>query len=211
MANDPHKNLTGSDLHEPKGVAAAAVDKIYVSDGAGSGAWQKLTASQLTGTGNPFGAQLLHVREEQANNTASGTITANSVWTTLVLNTSKTNEISGASLASNQVSLPAGSYYTEIDVPSSFTGASNMMYKLRLRNITDSTSLIISPTYNWTGGGTAGCAFPISVSGRFTLVGTKTIELQEWANAVLYVGSTNRSTGYSEIEVYADLKIWAVG
>ena len=40
MANLEHNALTGSDLHEPKGVAAASSNTVYVSDGAGSGAWQ---------------------------------------------------------------------------------------------------------------------------------------------------------------------------
>jgi hypothetical protein len=51
LANVAHKNLTGADLHEPKGADAAAANKVYVSNGAGSGTWQKLTASQLETTG----------------------------------------------------------------------------------------------------------------------------------------------------------------
>ncbi len=34
-----HANLTGADLHEPKGVASANSGEIYVADGATSGAW----------------------------------------------------------------------------------------------------------------------------------------------------------------------------
>ena len=34
-----HKDLTGSDLHEPKGAASASSGQVYVADGAGSGAW----------------------------------------------------------------------------------------------------------------------------------------------------------------------------
>lgn len=34
-----HKLITDPDIHEPKGVAAAAANKVYVSDGAGSGDW----------------------------------------------------------------------------------------------------------------------------------------------------------------------------
>jgi hypothetical protein len=34
-----HSALTGADLHEPKGVATAAVGEVYVADGLGSGAW----------------------------------------------------------------------------------------------------------------------------------------------------------------------------
>ena len=35
-----HSTLTGTDLHEPKGAAAATINQTYVSDGAGSGNWQ---------------------------------------------------------------------------------------------------------------------------------------------------------------------------
>ena len=37
-----HVNLTGAQLHEPKGVASATQGTYYVSDGAGSGAWETL-------------------------------------------------------------------------------------------------------------------------------------------------------------------------
>ena len=47
MANSGHETLTGSDLHEPKGVAAATVNKVYVSDGAGSGTYQQVAAAQI--------------------------------------------------------------------------------------------------------------------------------------------------------------------
>lgn len=42
-----HKDLTGTDLHESKGVAAAAANTLYVADGLGSGTWKKLTNSTL--------------------------------------------------------------------------------------------------------------------------------------------------------------------
>tara|TARA_R110000787_G_scaffold10406_6_gene35282 strand:- start:2857 stop:3321 length:465 start_codon:yes stop_codon:yes gene_type:complete len=34
-----HSTLTTTDLHEPKGVAAANADEIYVANGSASGAW----------------------------------------------------------------------------------------------------------------------------------------------------------------------------
>ena len=34
-----HNLITGSDLHEPKGVAAASNKTVYVANGSGSGAW----------------------------------------------------------------------------------------------------------------------------------------------------------------------------
>lgn len=42
MANVPHNQLTGADLHEPKGVATATVGQVYIADGAGSGDWTDL-------------------------------------------------------------------------------------------------------------------------------------------------------------------------
>lgn len=34
-----HKNLTGAQLHEPKGVAAAPNGSVYIANGSGSGVW----------------------------------------------------------------------------------------------------------------------------------------------------------------------------
>lgn len=40
-----HKDLTGDQLHEPKGADAAADGTVYVADGAGSGDWEDPTAT----------------------------------------------------------------------------------------------------------------------------------------------------------------------
>lgn len=45
-----HADLTGADLHEPKGADSASLDTVYVADGAGSGAWQKVEAAQIDTT-----------------------------------------------------------------------------------------------------------------------------------------------------------------
>lgn len=45
-----HKNLTGVDLHEPKGVASATSGSVYVADGVGSGVWQILSIPEGTFT-----------------------------------------------------------------------------------------------------------------------------------------------------------------
>jgi hypothetical protein len=52
MANVNHNTLTDPYLHEPKGVASAATGKVYVANGAGSGAWtakETLVGETLTG------------------------------------------------------------------------------------------------------------------------------------------------------------------
>lgn len=49
MANVAHASLTGASLHEPKGVASAAANTVYVADGAGSGAWEDISTSSVAG------------------------------------------------------------------------------------------------------------------------------------------------------------------
>lgn len=62
MANVSHASLTGANLHEPKGVASATSNKVYVSNGSGSGTWQKLSPPQLAGfTTNGAAGQVVTV------------------------------------------------------------------------------------------------------------------------------------------------------
>lgn len=42
MVNVAHSGLTAANLHEPKGVASATANQVYVADGAASGAWTTL-------------------------------------------------------------------------------------------------------------------------------------------------------------------------
>lgn len=48
MANVAHASLSGSNLHEPKGIGTAASGSVYIADGAGSGSW---TISEALTTG----------------------------------------------------------------------------------------------------------------------------------------------------------------
>lgn len=42
-----HHELTGADLHEPKGVESASANTVYAADGAGSGTWKKVNVSMI--------------------------------------------------------------------------------------------------------------------------------------------------------------------
>jgi hypothetical protein len=42
-----HVDIVDPEIHEPKGVASASVDTVYVADGAGSGTWQKVDEAVL--------------------------------------------------------------------------------------------------------------------------------------------------------------------
>lgn len=43
-----HKDLTGAELHEPKGVESALSGTVYVADGSGSGSWTNLGGDRVT-------------------------------------------------------------------------------------------------------------------------------------------------------------------
>lgn len=185
----------------------------------GSAGWVRRAGVQgqvlrSDGTDTAFGnIPLLHVAEIQANNVASTTVFSGASWTLLGLNSSIVNEINSATLAANQVSLPAGTYEAKLIVPSPQTGGSANVFKSRLRNVTDGTTLILSPTFGWNGGGVAGGSPDVIAEGRFTLAATKTIQAQFYQNALTGAGilGGNRSTGYAEQEIYTQLYIRKIG
>jgi hypothetical protein len=49
MTNVSHASLTGSEVHEPKGIVSATLGTVYVSNGSGSGSWQNVGTSSFTG------------------------------------------------------------------------------------------------------------------------------------------------------------------
>ena len=96
MANVEHSALTGANLHEPKGAAAAASGKVYIADGAGSGTWDFVkppgTATALAGQAyladgagggayaNPASSQLDYGELYIQSNATATTITASSTF-----------------------------------------------------------------------------------------------------------------------------------
>jgi len=161
--------------------------------------------SGKAGGGDTFASQLLHVRDEKPNGTAGGTFTSGA-WRTRTLNTVLTNEISGASLATNQITLPAGTYWIDADPIAHGVN----QHRAKLRNITDTADILIGTA------ATSNVTNPSStlskIAGRFTLAGTKTLEIQHWAN------TTNATGGFGVafsaagvVEIYTNVKIWKVG
>lgn len=43
-----HRDLTGAELHEPKGVESALSGTVYVANGSGSGSWTNLGGDRVT-------------------------------------------------------------------------------------------------------------------------------------------------------------------
>lgn len=153
-------------------------------------------------TANAFQSSLLHVRDEKAAGTDGGTLTSGS-FQTRVLNTSVTNEISGASLGSNQMTLPAGTYFIEASAPSAGNIGLNVA---KLRNTTDSTDLLIGHGGKWASGDMS----RIRVNGRFTLAAQKVLELQHRGATTQTTTGLGIAVNLGVTEVYADVMIWKV-
>ena len=202
MSDLEHRSLTGAQLHELKGVSTAANYKVPTAQ-SNATVWSLLDHNSLTGTGNPFGAQLLHIRDNAALGVNGGTLTA-SVWTDRPLDTSVTNEITGSSLSANQITLPAGTYYAKIRAPGYKVGA----HKIRLRDVTSNVTLLESSASY--AGVTTDTQTWAEKEGRFTIASSKKVRLQH------ICGTTNAGDGMGiasslgDSETYAEVQIWKI-
>ena len=152
----------------------------------------------VSGVDGKFESQLLHVRDEKSQNTASQSISAGD--NVRELNTVKTNEITGASLSSNQITLPAGTYYIQARQSLINTGLSQS----KLKNATDSSDIFRGSSMNV--GGSEDKPHDTWLFGRFTISASKAIEVIAQAESSGNGGSkTNLGT-----EVFTDVQIWKV-
>lgn len=150
----------------------------------------------------PVGSRLLHIRDEKTSGTSPANITSGA-YRTRELTTVKTNEISGASLASNQITLPAGTYWGEFRA----SGSGLRSNKVKLRDVTNSADLVVGES-NFDGTfGTDGYTDRTWAmgEGRFTLAGTVLVELQHQCGTT---GPGGTVTSFGDVEVYANVKIW---
>jgi hypothetical protein len=143
--------------------------------------------------------KLLHVQDEKGTTTHGGDAGANTD-NIRDLNTVKTNEITGASLSSNQITLPAGTYFVE-----AFAYAFAVdHHRTFLYNVTDSDVEVLGMQMYATAFSTLG-ANHSPTFGRFTITGTKVFELRhrtQGAKASIGLGhymNDTRSSIYSSV------------
>jgi len=154
--------------------------------------------------------QLLHVQDQKSSGTF-GQGLASATWNQRDVNTVLTNEISGASIGSNQITLPAGTYDIECWVTIFIVNSAS----LRLRDTTAGSNL---PPRGLTGSDTedpdpgAEEQGYCSMTGRFTLTQESVLEIQ---NHVEITNNTNGGGSPAGItdweEVYLDARIWKLG
>ncbi len=201
MADVAHATLSGASLHENKGVSSAS-DNTVATAVNGVTVWQKLTKDNLTGTANAFASQYMKVQDVKNNNTAGGSSVA-STWTRRDLNTVVTNQIDGASLNSNQITLPAGTYYIEGAAPAFRTRG----HIARLQNITDNSTAILGMSQYASGDNGGGTSY---FMGHVTIAAQKTFEVQHYAQLSQSTNGFGFPIGSGQSEVYTQVNIWKI-
>ena len=156
----------------------------------------------LTGGGGVFkAADIFFARDEKASGTAGGDFTLGA-WRTRAINTVLTNEI-GASLADNQITLPAGTYWIEAEVPGFICG----LHKAKLFNVSDNADVMLGSSDMSLAVTNRYANTPSYVIGQFTIAAEKTFELQHQC------GTTRLADGFGPAasfgtEVFVTVRIW---
>lgn len=160
---------------------------------------------------SPTASQYLHVRDEKASGTNGGAFTSGA-WRTRDLNTVVGNTITGASLASNQITLPAGTYEVEGGAPHYQSASGSVTQaKARLYSVTGAVQLATGPHTQING--TSAASQPLStVRGRFTLSATSVVELQHYATQTKNTDGFGSAISIASVnEIYSDIVIRRIG
>jgi hypothetical protein len=144
---------------------------------------------------------VIHVRDEKPANTQGGAFNSGA-YRTRTLNTVKTNTITGASLASNQITLPAGTYWIQA-VAQAWAVDS---HKAKLYNTTTSADVLVGFSLPASSAGLTGSSS--NVNGQFTLTATSVLELQHRCQTTQATAGFGLVSNFGDIEVYAEVIIW---
>lgn len=138
------------------------------------------------------------IQEQQPSGTASqGTFTAGA-FRTRTLNSVVANDASLATLLSNQITLPAGSYRCAIRCPAQ----NATQHQARLQNITDAVTLVTGSS----GSSQASSLDHSFVIGRFSLATAKVLEVQQ-----RFSGGAGGPAASFGTEVYTVAEFWMEG
>lgn len=141
--------------------------------------------------------------ETQNAGTNGGTSTTGS-FLKRTLNTTVQNGITGCSIASSVITLPAGTYLVSAQAP--FLETTSL--KLKLRNTTDSTDAIIGMTlYNSAGSGANNTGL---LNGYFTIAGSKNFEFQYRVSTGQATFGLGVAANFGVSEIYGQIQITKV-
>ena len=100
MANVSHASLTGSQLHEPKGIETAPLGSVYVANGSGSGTWNDIGTSSFTGMIADFVAPVAPTGWLELDGSTISTSTYSGLYGVMAMQTSGTRTNASAVVTS---------------------------------------------------------------------------------------------------------------
>jgi len=144
---------------------------------------------------------VMHVQDQKAYNVAGGTFTSGA-WRTRTLNTILSNTITGASLASNQITLPAGTYKVTASAPAYAVNS----HTIRFYNTSDSVKLIDGRNLYATASSSVESVSLLC--GLFTITSEKICELQHQCQTTKTTNGLGVEVLFAgETSIYADVFI----
>jgi hypothetical protein len=149
------------------------------------------------------GAPMAIFNETQASGTQAGTFTSGS-YVKRVLNTTVINDITGCSIASSVITLPAGTYFVSAIAPALQVSS----HKIRLQNTTDSTTIAISTNANTQNAVIVQTNAVLNT--YFTLAASKNIELQHRCAVTQATYGLGTAATFGDNEVYSSITITKV-
>lgn len=170
-------------------------------------------ASNYFSVGASAAPGIIHVQLQRPNNNNSGENVPAATWGKRELNTVLINTIPGASLASDQITLPAGTYKVSAVSPSYSSG--EQAIRARIYDATAAAALVSGPNSAARYDTGTGSPYPFqswlnpTVQGYFTLTAAHTVELQ--THSISPVGSYDKRVNSGDPEIYNDVLIERVG
>jgi len=156
-----------------------------------------LTAAQLNGVVDNF-ADIAIFNETQASGTQGGGATSGS-YAKRTLNTTVVNNITGCSIASSVITLPAGSYQIVAGCPTYQT----FLHKTRLYDTTNTTTLLLGQNMS---ARTSVLNFSM-LMGTITLAGSTNLELQQRFEVTVATNGLGVACSFGDDEIYSQILI----
>ncbi len=168
-----------------------------------------ITASTLTVTNTITGGWLaapypmLIVQDEKTSGTNGGTFTSGA-WQQRTLNTASTNTITGASLSSNQITLPSGTYYAR------WTAPAYTCDEHQTRFVSTPTATITLYGTSEHANSTVFLTTNSEGSGVFSISGSTVFQLEHRCQTTRATDGFGDANVFGNTQVYARVEIWKV-
>tara|TARA_R110002096_G_scaffold262406_1_gene455883 strand:+ start:1523 stop:2836 length:1314 start_codon:yes stop_codon:yes gene_type:complete len=197
-------NLDAFDVTVATATGVTLVGNMVINDGSATFRVRRLSASTISVTRLEKANYLtgvIIVKDEKSSGTNGGTFTSGA-WQPRDLNTIVINTIADASLSSDRVTLPAGTYLITATAPGNQVNS----HVLKLANITDSSDEVIGTVENSVNAQTTSL-----IKDKFTLSATKTLELQHRCDTTKSTNGFGNASSFGVVEVYSIIEIEKIG